>query len=83
MPEAVSYWSKALRVRKTEKRIRLSRKCEQNQVFFKSDDPHPYCKNNCEHTMCGEVEVPEEHLDVCRVCNAFGQNCLVKGSKVI
>jgi leishmanolysin-like peptidase len=25
--------------------------------------------------MCGEVEVPEEHLEVCRVCNAFGQNC--------
>lgn len=81
LPEAVNYWSKALRVRKTEKRIRLSRKCEQNQVFFKSGDPHPYCKNDCEHTMCGEVEVPEKHLDVCRVCNAFGQNCLIKGSK--
>ena len=52
------------------------RKCEQNQVFFKTGDPHPYCKNACEaHTMCGEVEVPEEHLEVCRVCNAFGQNC--------
>ena len=54
----------------------LNRKCEQNQVFFKTGDPHPYCKNACEaHTMCGEVEVPEEHLEVCRVCNAFGQNC--------
>ena len=53
-----------------------TRKCEQNQVFFKTGDPHPYCKNACEaHTMCGEVEVPEEHLEVCRVCNAFGQNC--------
>lgn len=57
------------------------RKCEQNQVFFKSGDPHPYCKNACEQsTMCGEVEVPEAHLEVCRVCNAFGQNCMVKGS---
>ena len=57
------------------------RKCEQNQVFFKSGDPHPYCKNACEsHTMCGEVEVPEEHLEVCRVCNAFGQNCKIRGS---
>jgi len=80
LPEAVTYWSKALRVRKTENRIRLSRKCEQNQVFFKSGDPHPYCKNACEsHTMCGEVEVPEEHLEVCRVCNAFGQNCKIRG----
>ncbi|KAL1492801.1 hypothetical protein ABEB36_010985 [Hypothenemus hampei] len=25
--------------------------------------------------MCGEVEVPQEHLDVCRVCNVTGQNC--------
>ena len=30
-------------------------------------------------TMCGEVKVPEDHLDVCRVCNAFGQNCGVVG----
>ena len=29
--------------------------------------------------MCGEVKVPEDHLDVCRVCNAFGQNCGVVG----
>ena len=80
LPKAVNYWSKALRVRKTEKKIRLSRKCEQNQVFFKTGDPNPYCKNDCEHTMCGEVEVPEKHLDVCRVCNAFGQNCMIKGN---
>merc|ERR1719361_2921870 len=79
LPEAVNYWSKALRVRRTENIIRLSRKCQQNQVFFKADDPNPYCKNDCEHTMCGEVEVPEQHLDVCRVCNAFGQNCMTKG----
>ena len=35
------------------------------QVFFKSDSLHPYCKNACEPvTMCGEVRVPEEHLEV-------------------
>ena len=51
-------------------------------MFFKSGDPHPYCKNECEpRTMCGEVQVPEEHLEVCRVCNAFGQNCKVQGSR--
>ncbi len=51
-------------------------------MFFKSGDPHPYCKNACEpRTMCGEVKVPEEHLEVCRVCNAFGQNCKLKGPK--
>jgi len=81
LPNAVSYWGRALRVRRTENRIRLNRKCQQNQVFFKSDSKHPYCKNACETTtMCGEVRVPEEHLEVCRVCNAFGQNCGVVGS---
>lgn len=25
--------------------------------------------------MCGEIVVPDSHLDVCRVCNATGQNC--------
>jgi len=81
LPNAVEYWGKALRVRRTENRIRLNRKCQQNQVFFKSDSKHPYCKNACETTtMCGEVRVPEEHLEVCRVCNAFGQNCGVVGS---
>ena len=60
----------------------IVRKCQQNQVFFKSDSRHPYCKNACESlTMCGEVKVPEDHLDVCRVCNAFGQNCGVVGSQ--
>merc|ERR1719410_1380794 len=56
LPSAVTYWGQALRVRKTENRIRLNRKCQQNQVFFKSDSRHPYCKNKCEEvTMCGEV----------------------------
>ena len=30
--------------------------------------------------MCGEVEVPEPHLEVCRVCNSFGQNCKIRGA---
>ena len=35
----------------------LFRKCQQNQVFFKSDSRHPYCKNKCEDvTMCAYVE---------------------------
>lgn len=41
------------------------RRCPNQQVFYKADDPHPYCKVECEaRTMCGEVQVPEEHLDV-------------------
>lgn len=41
------------------------RKCENNQVFYRKGDPHSYCKNSCEvKTMCGEVQVPEDHLEV-------------------
>lgn len=41
-----------------------------------------HCIDTCKpKTMCGEVEVPEEHLDACRVCNATGQDCRIeKGS---
>ncbi|XP_018900151.2 leishmanolysin-like peptidase [Bemisia tabaci] len=76
LPEAVHYWEQALMVRKTHNVIRLNRKCEQNQVFYRKGDPHSYCKNACEEkTMCGEVQVPEEHLEVCRTCNASGMEC--------
>lgn len=81
LPSAVSYWGKALRVKRSENIIRLNRKCEQNQVFYKQGSKHPYCKVACEaETLCGEVQVPEDHLEVCRVCNAFGQNCGIIGS---
>lgn len=76
LPEAVSYWERALMVRKTESVIRLSRKCRNNQVFLVPNDPHPYCMNACEAaTMCGEVQVPEHHLESCRVCDAQGKQC--------
>lgn len=35
-------------------------------MFLVPNDPHPYCMNACEAaTMCGEVQVPEHHLEVC------------------
>lgn len=34
-------------------------------MFLVPNDPHPYCMNACEAaTMCGEVQVPEHHLEV-------------------
>lgn len=48
------------------------RKCVNNQVFYRKGDPYPYCKNACEEiTMCGEVQVPEEHLAVINPINWF------------
>lgn len=39
------------------------RKCESSQVFVK--DRHTHCIDTCRPvTMCGEVVVPEDHLDV-------------------
>lgn len=49
-------------------------KCESSQVFVKNSLTH--CIDSCRPvTMCGEVEVPETHLDVCRTCNSTGQDC--------
>ncbi|XP_067617516.1 leishmanolysin-like peptidase isoform X2 [Eurosta solidaginis] len=76
LPEAVQFWEQALLVRETKGIIRLNRKCNSTQVFVKNGLTH--CIDNCKAvTMCGEVEVPKEHLDVCRVCNATGQNCRI------
>lgn len=81
LPEAIHFWEQALMVRRTENVIRLNRKCENNQVFYRKGDLHSYCKNSCEvKTLCGEVEVPESHLDVCRTCNATGLSCTEHGT---
>ncbi|XP_014250550.1 leishmanolysin-like peptidase [Cimex lectularius] len=81
LPKAVRFWEMALMVRKTEKVIRLNRKCVNNQVFYHKKEPYSYCKNACENkTLCGEVTVPEEHLDVCRTCNASGLSCMEHGT---
>lgn len=43
--------------------ISCFRKCESSQVFVK--DHHTHCIDTCRPiTMCGEVVVPEDHLDV-------------------
>lgn len=70
----MSFWENALYVRETKAPIRLNRKCESSQVFIKNSLTH--CIDSCKAvTMCGEIIVPDDHLDVCRVCNATGQNC--------
>lgn len=74
LPEAVSFWEQALRVRKVENVILLARKCNDTSVFIKKSRTH--CIETCkEVTTCGEVRLPEEHLDACWVCNSTGQNC--------
>lgn len=74
LPDAVRFWEQALMVRQTKEIIRLNRKCESSQVFVKNS--LTYCIDSCKPvTLCGEVQVPEDHLDVCRVCNSTGQDC--------
>lgn len=35
-----------------------------------------YCIDACKaSTLCGEVLVPDKHLDICRTCNATGHEC--------
>lgn len=61
--------------------VLVFRKCSDTQIFIK--DGWTHCIDTCkERTMCGEVEVPEDHLDACRICNSTGQNCrIAKDSK--
>ncbi|XP_015686628.1 leishmanolysin-like peptidase, partial [Protobothrops mucrosquamatus] len=79
-PQAISYLEKAFQVRKPMGTVLLSRQCVTNQYLRKKDDPHRYCREACaEHTKCGPVIVPEEHLQQCRVCNTNGRNCQTVG----
>ncbi|KAM3955153.1 leishmanolysin-like peptidase, invadolysin isoform 2-T2 [Aphomia sociella] len=74
LPDAVKFWEQALKVRKTGGPIRLNRKCPTRQVFVRGGRSH--CIDSCSaETMCGEVRVPENHLNPCYVCNGTGHNC--------
>ncbi|CAH2083494.1 unnamed protein product [Euphydryas editha] len=49
-------------------------KCPTRQVFIRGGRSH--CIDTCSaETMCGEVRVPEHHLNPCYVCNSTGHNC--------
>ncbi|XP_032649881.2 leishmanolysin-like peptidase isoform X1 [Chelonoidis abingdonii] len=72
-PQAISYLEKTFQVRNPTGTISLSRQCATNQYLRKEGDPHRYCRGACaEHTRCGPVVVPEEHLQQCRVCRDNG-----------
>ncbi|KAM7153349.1 leishmanolysin-like peptidase isoform 3-T3 [Macrochelys suwanniensis] len=75
-PQAISYLEKTFQVRKPTGTISLSRQCTTNQYLRKKGDPHRYCRGACaEHTRCGPVIVPEEHLQQCRICNEKQWHC--------
>ncbi|XP_010832601.1 PREDICTED: leishmanolysin-like peptidase isoform X5 [Bison bison bison] len=70
-PQAVSYLEKTFQVRRPAGTILLSRQCATNQYQYlrKENDHHRCCTEECaEHTKCGPIIVPEEHLQQCRVC---------------
>uniref|UniRef100_T1JG38 Leishmanolysin-like peptidase n=1 Tax=Strigamia maritima TaxID=126957 RepID=T1JG38_STRMM len=62
--------------------ISFCRKCEQNKLYYLKNKKHHYCSVSCENeTKCGEVVVPEDHLDVCRTCNGVGNGCVERNVK--
>ncbi|XP_008516598.1 leishmanolysin-like peptidase isoform X2 [Equus asinus] len=79
-PQAISYLEKTFQVRRPAGTILLSRQCATNQYLRKDNDPHRYCTGECaEHTKCGPVIVPEEHLQQCRVCRGGKWPCEAVG----
>ncbi|XP_039108967.1 leishmanolysin-like peptidase isoform X1 [Hyaena hyaena] len=78
-PQAISYLEKTFQVRRPAGTILLSRQRATNQ-HQKENDPHRYCTGEfAEHTKCGPVIVPEEHLQRCRVCRGGKWSCLSVG----
>ncbi|KAK6182580.1 hypothetical protein SNE40_010233 [Patella caerulea] len=62
--QAVSFWSNTLKVRATGAPIKLKRKCSSRNVRYK--DQMSYCVDGCSYqTVCGEIQIPDEHLEGC------------------
>ncbi|XP_032191915.1 leishmanolysin-like peptidase [Mustela erminea] len=79
-PQAISYLEKTFQVRRPAGTILLSRQRATNRYLQKENDPHRYCTGEfAEHTKCGPVIVPEEHLQRCRVCRGGKWSCVAVG----
>ncbi|KAG8200700.1 hypothetical protein JTE90_022316 [Oedothorax gibbosus] len=79
LPQALEYWQRTLLVRPMGVPIRLNRKCLNSQAFYPNSEnleQLQHCRERCENiTTCGEVVVPEEHLEPCRFCTSSGHFC--------
>ena len=82
LPDALAYFGKTLRVRRSVSPIRLQRACVR-QVFKESNGTlFRYCLNECKNvTKCGTVLVPEPHLDTCSTCDSSQSHCTTETSK--
>ncbi|XP_073408017.1 leishmanolysin-like peptidase isoform X2 [Dendrobates tinctorius] len=68
-PQAISYLQKTFQVRRPSSSILLSRQCVKNQYVRRTADARRFCHEGCaEHTRCGPVIVPEDHLQQCLMC---------------
>ncbi|XP_075687136.1 leishmanolysin-like peptidase, partial [Rhinoderma darwinii] len=68
-PQAISYLQQTFEVRRPSGSILLSRQCAKNQFVRRNSEAQRYCHEGCaEHTRCGPVIVPEEHLQQCLLC---------------
>ena len=82
LEKARAYFSKTLNVRKTLSKILLQRRCVNKTFILKNKDATGpgnvrFCVKACNITrfLCGPIEIPEHHLDQCRVCDENGHNC--------
>ncbi|KAK3597036.1 hypothetical protein CHS0354_022044 [Potamilus streckersoni] len=67
--KAIAYWEDTLKVRATRVPIRLNRKCRNDNVTYK--DGQRYCVDGCHPvTTCGDIQIPENHLQNCQYVNS-------------
>ena len=80
LPQALNYWKEALLVKPLGVPIRLNRKCANNKAFFQNNrgQIQQFCVERCELiTTCGEVTVPETHLEVSKVSSLQLSLCVL------
>ncbi|CAF0990282.1 unnamed protein product [Didymodactylos carnosus] len=81
--DSIDYWSRTIRPKyKLIDPIHLTRACPARKVFIvENDNKIHYCDGTCaSETKCGDVIVPENHLELCYVCDK-GHSCKQTGKR--
>lgn len=84
IPTVIKFFERALSIRRefAIDTFRITRRCA-NVTYAKDNNniARPFCLNKCdEHSICGEMIVPQAHLAGCSYCNTTTRKCYTNHS---
>lgn len=84
IPTVIKFFERALSIRRefAIDTFRITRRCA-NVTYAKDNNniARPFCLNKCDdHSICGEMIVPQAHLAGCSYCNTTTRKCYTNHS---